>query len=200
MKHTPVIRTTALWLLALLMLMGSVSGAAAQELYGQTYTDYAWMPATLNQRLATRTGPGTQYDEPGSFFSAGTVVTVLSKAYDDPNGIWWVQVEFASGGSLYRAYTGIKRFRDLSLQYIPEERVIGQCWFGHAVECYYGPSYDYKRIKRDIPAGTSCDVIAIDPGYASDFIQVEFYDAGLGQYRRPWVAEWQADELYRYDW
>ena len=200
MRSRPMMKTAAVWLLALLMLAGSVSGASAYTLNGQTYTDYAWMPATLNQRLATRTGPGTQYDEPGSFFSAGTVVTVLSKAYDQPNGIWWVQVEFSSGGNLYRAYTGVKRFRDLNLQYIPEEQVIGWCYFGHSTECYYGPSYEYRRISRNIPAGVSCDIIAIDAGYESDFIQVEFYDAGLRQYRRAWVAEWQADEIYRYDY
>ena len=58
------------------------------------YTSYAYVNATLNSRLATRTGPSTTYDEPGSFFSAGHNVTVLSRAYDTRNNIWWVQVEF----------------------------------------------------------------------------------------------------------
>ena len=49
------------------------------------YTQYASVTGTLNQRLSTRTGPSTKYDEPGSFLRAGDRVTVLSKAWDDDN-------------------------------------------------------------------------------------------------------------------
>ena len=79
------------------------------------YTTYAYITGTLNAKLATRTGPGTQYDEPGTFLSAGSQVTVLSKAYDTRNEIWWIQVEFSVSGSRYRAYTGLKRFTNLNV-------------------------------------------------------------------------------------
>ena len=74
------------------------------------YTQYAYVTGTLNARLATRTGPGTQYDEPGSFLSAGSKVTVLSKAYDQRNGIWWVKCEIPYKKEIRVLWTGWKRF------------------------------------------------------------------------------------------
>ena len=44
----------------------------------------------LKQRMATRSGPGTQYTELGSYYKEGTAVTAVSAAYDDRNGIWWM--------------------------------------------------------------------------------------------------------------
>ena len=69
-----------------------------QDPFWYVYSEYAYMPAVLNSRLSTRTGPGTQYDEPGSFLKAGSEVTVLSKAYDTRNEIWWLQVSFREAG------------------------------------------------------------------------------------------------------
>ena len=39
--------------------------------FADAYTQYSSVWATSNRRLATRTGPGTEYDEPGSFNQAG---------------------------------------------------------------------------------------------------------------------------------
>ena len=91
------------------------------------YSNYSHIQCTLNTRLSTRTGPGTTYDEPGSFLSAGKTVTVLSKTYDQKNEIWWVQVEFSENGKTYWAYTGVKRLNGLNLSNVPEEIVIGTC-------------------------------------------------------------------------
>ena len=52
----------------------------------------------LNQQIATRSGPGTEYFEPGSFLRKGDYVTVHTKVWDSVNEIWWVQVEFTEGG------------------------------------------------------------------------------------------------------
>ena len=98
------------------------------------YTKYADVTGTLNQRLSTRTGPSTKYDEPGTFLRAGDRVTVLSKAWDDVNEIWWLQVEFRSGGEKYRAYTGLKRFSDVNINSIPEEYPLGSCTIGYEME------------------------------------------------------------------
>ena len=43
--------------------------------------------ARLNQKIATRTGPGTGYTEPGSFLGSGSYVTVISKKWDRTNEI-----------------------------------------------------------------------------------------------------------------
>ncbi len=162
------------------------------------YTQYASVTGTLNQRLSTRTGPSTKYDEPGTFLRAGDRVTVLSKAWDDVNEIWWLQVEFRSGGEKYRAYTGLKRFSDVNINAIPEEYPLGSCTIGYEMEGYYGPSYEYKAIARKLPAGVSCTVYGYAYGGASDFIQVEFYDQGLKQMRRAWVPDWSVNNLYMY--
>ena len=185
--------------LVIIVLAVCLPAAADYGYYGtDNYTDYAYVFATLNRRLATRTGPGTQYDEPGSFLGAGYSVTVLSKAYDTSNGIWWVQVEFTDGGATYRAYTGVKRFDGLDLSRIPEEKIIGRCTIRNSMTGYYGPSYYYQPIGRSVPAGVSCDIY----GYAywddADFIQIEFYDAGIGQYRRAWVPDWSVDDYEMY--
>lgn len=181
--------------LAGLFLIFFCFGAAAEW---NNYSHYASVTATLNQRLATRTGPGTQYDEPGSFLSAGKAVTVLSKAYDSRNGIWWVQVEFSSGGNRYRAYTGVKRFRNLNLSRIPEESVMGSCRINSPTECFYGPSYSFREISRKVPAGVYCTIYGYEPSESSDFIQIEFYDSGIGKTRRAWIADWNADDYYLY--
>ena len=166
--------------------------------YTTNYTSYAYQIGTLNNRLATRTGPGTTYDEPGSFLAAGHQVTVLSKAYDSRNEIWWVQVEFSDNGVRYRAYTGVKRFKDLNLQWIPEEQVIGTCTVTSSMAGYYGPSYSYKEIARKIPSGVQCKIFGYAYGGNSDFLQIEFYDEAISKYRRAWVPDWSVNNLTMY--
>lgn len=192
-------KKAVLVVLAILMLSVWIPGIADYGYYGSdNYTDYAYIPATLNQRLATRTGPGTQYDEPGSFLRAGDSVLILSKAYDSSNGIWWVQTEFSAGGATYRAYTGAKRFNGLNLSMIPEEKVIGRCWIGTSMTGLYGPSYYYQPISRPVPAGVSCDIYGYAYWDEGDFIQIEFYDAGINQYRRAWVPDWAVEDYEMY--
>ena len=158
------------------------------------YTGYAYRTATLNAKLATRTGPGTQYDEPGTFLSAGSQVTALSRAYDARNGIWWIQVEFRASGSLYRAYTGLKRFSNLNANSLPEEKVIGSCAITQSIVGYYGPGYNYREIGRKIPAGVSCAIYGYASSGNADFLQVEFYDQFQGCYRRAWINAWNAED------
>ena len=117
-------------LLAALMLLGCGSALAATE------------ARVIDNRIATRSGPGTKYTEPGSFLSYGDWVTVHTKAWDDSNGIYWLQVEFTSGGQRYRAYTGSRRI-DASLNDIPDERILDYSWLNYNTYGYAGPGYDY---------------------------------------------------------
>ena len=174
------------------------AGVQYQTQISGNYTQYAYVTATLSKKLATRTGPSTQYDEPGSFLSAGKQVTVLSKAYDDRNEIWWVQVEFKESGSTYRAYTGEQRFINLNLNQIPEEKLIGRCTLNQSITGYYGPGYKYRAIKEKIPSGVQCDIYGYAYGDESDFIQIEFYDQGQGCARRAWIPDWYADNYVMY--
>ena len=185
----------------LVILITAVCMPAVGEygFYGSdSYTEYAYIWVTLNSRLATRTGPGTGYDEPGSFLGAGYMVTILSRAYDATSDIWWVQVEFTDGGAAYRAYTNAKCFDGLDLSAVPEERAIGQCSIGSSMTGYYGPSYYYQPIGWPIPAGVTCTIFGYAYQDEGDFIQVEFYDAGLGQLRRAWIPDWAVDDYEMY--
>lgn len=153
------------------------------------YTDFSYVTAYLNRKLASRTGPSTQYDEPGTFLNAGDAVTVLSKAYDERNEIWWVQVRFSTGKGVYQVYTGAKRFDNLNLNSVPTEKAIGSCTTAYSLTGYYGPGTDYAIIPRDVPAGVSCTIYAYAFALDGDYIQIEFYDSGLQRYRRAWVND-----------
>ena len=62
------------------------------------------------KRLYFRTGPGTQYAEDGGYGSGEEWYTIVSKAYDRNNGIYWVEVECPWWGPYYTAWTGYSRF------------------------------------------------------------------------------------------
>ena len=77
-----------------------------------------------DSRIATRSGPGTKYTEPGTFLSRGDSVIVHTKVWDSRNEIYWVQVEFTYRGEGYRVYTGSWRL-DVDLNRVPYEIVEG---------------------------------------------------------------------------
>ena len=164
-----------------------------------TYTEYASVWAVSNARLATRTGPGTWYDEPGSFNKAGESYRVLSKAYDSSNGIWWVQVEINSRGAVYWAYTGVKRFSNLNLNQIPEERPIGRCTTRYSTEAWYAPVPNGAVMKRKVPVGVYCDIYGYVEGSGADYILIEFFDPGLKCTRRAWVQDPTVDDYVMYN-
>ena len=100
-----------LTVLALFMTLLAVTPAGA-ELYG-----------LATQKLATRTGPGTQYEEGGTYFVEGEYIQVISRAYDEANGIWWVKCAIPYHGEIRILWTGYKRFdsNQLPLETIPIE-------------------------------------------------------------------------------
>lgn len=143
------------------------------------------IPGVLKMRLATRTGPSTNYTEPGSFHSKGYELDVISQAYDSRNGIWWVQVEFEYKGEPMRAYTGVKRV-DVNLENVPVEECLGSVWMTSEVSNpWYGPGYNYRKHTKPVPYGMNCEVYGRENGW----LLVEYYDEARAQYRRVWVPE-----------
>lgn len=141
--------------------------------------------ATLKMQIATRTGPSTQYTEPGTFFQKdwqSQRVEVISKAYG--SGVWWVQVEFRDGGKLYRAYTGEKRV-NVNLDNIPQETVLGYGVLNAAGELYgyYGPGSHYAKTQHMVPWGVEGTLIAAENGY----VQLDYYDSDLDEQCRAWL-------------
>lgn len=150
--------------------------------------------AGLKMRIATRTGPSTQYTEPGTFFEKDWYtahVDVISKAYG--SGVWWVQVEFTDGGKLYRAYTGVKRV-NVQLDRIPEEEILGTAVLSAAgdVTAYYGPGDRYAKMKDVVPWGTQGKIVMAENGY----VLMDFYDEYINQQRRAWIFS----DLVDVDW
>lgn len=123
-------------------------------------------PATTKMALATRSGPGTQYTEPGTFLSAGCSVVVHTKAYDSRNGIWWVQVEFSSGGRIYRAYTGAQRL-NVNLNEVPEETVLEYTYLIDSGYGYAGPGYGHAYYSDwYLVRETNCRIIEVEDDFA----------------------------------
>lgn len=159
------------------------NGSGSGSMGGSTFS--GGVPGVLTMRLSTRTGPSTNYTEPGSFHSKGYELTVISQAYDDRNGIWWVQVEFEYKSEKMRAYTGLKRV-DCDLEHVPVEEVLGNVTVTETVaNPWYGPGYNYRKHTNSISAGTSCLVYGREDGW----VLVEYWNAARSLYRRVWLPE-----------
>ena len=160
-------------LLVLTVLLAAFWGAAQADTYG-----------TLNQKMATRTGPSTKYDEPGTFFSGkwkGQRVRVISKVN---TGVWWLQVEFTYNGQLMRAYTGLKRVDGVDMNSVPTESVLSTCRLSSPVKGYYGPGTQYKMMSYSVPANTTCDVIMVENNYV--LVEFPYYKKNYEK-SRAWV-------------
>lgn len=161
------------------------------------YPSIGGVVATLAKRVATRSGPGTRFDEPGSFFSAGDEVKVFSKVYDDYNNVYWYQIEFQYKNEWYRAYTS-ESYLNIDGDLIPDEPAIyDPLDTQRALKktyVYFGPGEHYKMFTASvIHPGNKCDIYAIEDGWA----QIEYTDYGSPEdpqpQRRGWVP---LDVLY----
>lgn len=145
----------------------------------------------LLMKLATRSGPGTEYDEVGTFFPntwQKETVRVLGKHYD--GSVWWVLVDFSnSGKASYRVWTGLKRV-DVDLNKLKEINGIGQGTVSATSETYRGPGVAYARAKVTINGWK--DVVAY--GHENGYVEVEFYQGGK------WYRLWVPEGLAQIDW
>lgn len=139
--------------------------------------------ANLLMRLSTRSGPGTEYDEPGTFFSdtwKNQTVQVLGKYWD--GGIWWVLIDFASGGSRYRVWTGLKRV-DVNIDLLPEIYPKGQGTV-NATDTRRGPGSNYAKGPR-ITSWKDVEAFGRENGY----VEIEYHDYSKDRVYRCWVPE-----------
>ena len=161
--------------------------AAQGEKAATVYESYPWVTGcNLLMKLATRSGPGTEFQEPGTFFGKNwqsTTVKVLKKSWD--GSIWWVQVEFDYGNyGKYRVWTGKKRV-DVDLDKVEKEASIGN---GHVMptkETYYGPGTNYA--KANITIRDPADTIVY--AYENGFVDIEYRYPGSSRKYRVWVRE-----------
>lgn len=139
------------------------SGTVSGDFYG------GFVEARTIDKLATRSGPATEYRETGTYNVKGQYVRVLSLAYDR-NGLCWVHCEVASGNKLRRVYTGLKRFDTGSFDVYgvpvedpPDDRVRVLS----TSKAMYGPGAGYDTYgSLTVDKGQTVTVIAIENGYA----------------------------------
>ena len=143
-----------------------------------------WALATT--RLATRTGPTTEYTEPGTFYLEGSYVKIVSIAYDE-NGVPWVQCEISEGYGLMRVYTGLKRFdaATVDLTNVRNESSYRpySARLSASYELRYGPGNEYAVMSGyKLSSGKSVTVITTEGSWA----QVQFTTGG-GSLCRGWI-------------
>ena len=141
---------------------------------------------TLNQRMATRTGPATEYPEPGTFFAKGDRVRIISVAFDE-NNIPWVQVDLTAGRKHMRVYTGFKRIADVKLNSIPREFNYGiEQRLTQDYEPMCGPGTNYSAYGYTLRKGRTVIVQDYENGYA----MCDFYSKSDDRWNRVWIPEW----------
>lgn len=172
------------------MLVQQADAAIAKPAAAEkTATVYESRPdvtgCNLLMKLATRSGPATEYDEPGTFFPdtwQTETVRVLKKHYD--GSIWWVQVDFNNHGKAsYRVWTGVKRV-NVDLKQVKEEYPLGDCDLMPTSETYWGPGTNYARANISVSEYIVAMVYQIENGFAD----VEFPGNG-NRMHRCWVPE-----------
>ena len=139
----------------------------------------------LKMKLATRTGPGTEYEEPGTFFGNNwqkQTVRVTGKAWD--GSMWWVQVDFQNGSKAkYRAWTGLKRV-DVDIDKVKEVKKRGTLHVD-ATEAYCGPGKGYAKLGNVLFFEDNIDFY----GWENGFVEIDYYDVNREIQRRCWVSE-----------
>lgn len=154
---------------------GSTSYGSNVEVWGLT-----------KDNLATRSGPATEYTEPGTFKVRGQYVKIVSISYDE-NSVPWVQCEVTYRGALMRVYTGLKRFDKTSfdLASVTNENTY---WsystsLNSSFELQYGPGYDYATMTGyKLKSGKKVTVITTE----NDWAQIEFKTSN-GSLCRGWI-------------
>ena len=140
---------------------GSGSNGSSHPGVGIPGFNYAGLRASLNQRMATRTGPGTQYTEPGTF-AQSTPITVFYQT--SGSGVMWGMVEFQYKSMWYRAYTGMKR---IDASWVPTDSEPYQNrTISRNVTPRYGPGEYYAEQPHTIPSGERVKVFFTQNGYA----------------------------------
>lgn len=144
--------------------------------------------AKLLKTAATRSGPSNNYDEPGSFFSKGSEINVVSKAWDPENSLWWFQIEFSYRGEWMRAYTPENRI-DLDPSLVPTENDEGdarEVLEDHRV--YFGPGENFRMYKVSmLYQGSRAVIYGYEEVDGVLWAQIHYHDYAIGEDRRGWV-------------
>lgn len=135
------------------------------------------LPAVLNQRMATRSGPNTKYSEEMGTFPSDTSITVLEQVIG--NDVPWGLVECSSNGRLYRVYTGMKRINTNATVPWGNDTPL-EAYTLYKTPAYYGPGKEYAIRKAQVPANKS--LLVYD--YENGFLMCDYRFIGEDE---PWI-------------
>lgn len=172
-ENTEVVQMKKLTALILtLCLMLICTAALADTAFGR-----------LNQNVLTYAGPGTGFFDTGITLKRGSYVTVLTKTWDYPNDMYWLQIEFSVQGDRYRAYISDKCFMG-DLSGVPEEEALGVVYVTSDADVFAGPGWEYVMWNDTVYRGASGVLLEAEDGYA----HVEFWNDRWEQPWRVWIS------------
>lgn len=151
-----------------------------------------WPPqaATLNQRMATRSGPSTLYTEELGTLPQSTAIAVL---WQEMGSVPWALVEYERGGMLYRAYTGMKRINTgAEIPWVEEDPI--PAYILENVTPLYGPGDGYAAHSYTLAAGLLVEVRSADRGYV--LIDYAMPD-NSGLRARAWISASQVEQFHK---
>lgn len=162
----------------LLGLAGTAIAADYQYSYGERLKA---IDAQLKDKLALRTGPGTNYTELGTY-SERTPIVIYEQEIG--GSVSWVMVEFRADGGLVRAYTGMKRvYCDGSVPWANTQTY--EARLSRDVTPLRGPGGQYASMRNTLPKGTRLTVFNVEDGY----IMADFQYPGENALTRAWIPE-----------
>lgn len=162
-------------------------------LFSCSATAETWARAT--EKLSTRSGPGTQYRDTGSYDLRGQWVKILSCAYDK-YGTCWVECEILDRkGDPMWLYTGLKRFDPSSYDRneIEEEMIIGlESRATRTSKAKFGPGTNFTTYKElTVDKNQRIQLIKV----VGDWVQVEWKTSKRSY--RAWIpCDAQAYEIW----
>lgn len=122
------------------------------EYRGTSYFTYAPLDASANQKLATRSGPGTNYTDTLTYPQSTDISVYYTTA---GSGVDWVYIGFTYRGEDYLLYTGRKRVSVNGVIPGTESEDGFAARITQDLTPYYGPGYNYALAKQSVPAGSA---------------------------------------------
>jgi len=132
---------------------------------------YSYGEAKVVDKLYTRTGPSTRYEEGGSANIVGQKVKVYGWQPDE-NGVRWIIVDIRYGGKLRRVYTK-SMYLDLGSianrvysSYESDKCYGFSCTINQDLQPKYGPGFEYETHSRYLRKGSAGTYLYSENGYA----------------------------------
>ena len=184
--------------MAVCLLLLLVSAAALADVSALSFGTLAPIAAQPNQKLALRSGPGTNYSEIFSIAASGVEDFAIFQQ-EKGGSTMWGMIEFDSRYGRYRVYTGMKRI-ETDKNLVPmgsKEGVL--CAVGRSgARAYYGPGEHYAPVEEKLPAWTEVIVYHEEDGWVmADFVlpgaKDDQYDEEQKQLTRAWIPVWALD-------